>query len=133
MSGRAAFLDTNVLVRHLTGEPAGAAGRAGRYLATARALFVPDLVLAELTYVLEKHYRAPRAQIAEAVRAVLAYPSVKTVDRDLLYRTIEIFEVHRLDFADAYLIACAEVSGVGAVASFDHDIGRIGTVERIEP
>jgi len=133
VSGGTAFLDTNVLVRHLTGEPVAAAQRAGRFLAEARALFVPDLVLVELTYVLEKHYRAPRSQVAEAVRAVLAYPSVKAVDRDLLYRTIEVFEVHRLDFADAHLIACAEASGVGAVASFDRDLDRVGTVERIEP
>ncbi|MEA2025412.1 MAG: PIN domain-containing protein, partial [Chloroflexota bacterium] len=63
----------------------------------------------------------------------LAYPSVKTVDRELLYRTIEVFEVHRLDFADAYLIACAEASGVGAVASFDRDLDGVGTVECIEP
>jgi predicted nucleic acid-binding protein len=33
-------------------------------------------------------------------------------------------EVHRLDFADAYLVACAERTGVGAIASID----RVGTI-----
>jgi predicted nucleic acid-binding protein len=38
-----------------------------------------------------------------------------------------------LDFAEAYLVAQAERSGVGAVASFDKAIDRVATVRRIEP
>jgi predicted nucleic acid-binding protein len=41
--------------------------------------------------------------------------------------------VERLDFADAYLVASTEVTGVGFVASFDQAIGRVPTVERVEP
>jgi len=41
--------------------------------------------------------------------------------------------VHRLDFADAYLVAEAEVSGVNAVVSFDKAIERMATVRRVEP
>ena len=37
------------------------------------------------------------------------------------------------DFADAYLIAAAEHSGVGAVASFDKGIDRAGTIQRLVP
>lgn len=55
------------------------------------------------------------------------------VDRDLLLRTLELYEVDRLDFADAYLVASAEVSGVAAVVSFDKAIGASGTVHRVEP
>jgi predicted nucleic acid-binding protein len=55
------------------------------------------------------------------------------VDTPLLLRAIEVYEIHRLDFAEAYLVACAETSGVGTVASFDRSIDRVTTVERIEP
>ena len=41
--------------------------------------------------------------------------------------------MHRLDFADAYLVAEAEVSGVNAVVSFDKAIERMPTVRRVEP
>ncbi|MCZ7535045.1 MAG: hypothetical protein M5T61_03230 [Acidimicrobiia bacterium] len=44
-----------------------------------------------------------------------------------------MYEVERLDFADAYLVASAERSGVDAVASFDRSIDRVTTVRRIEP
>jgi predicted nucleic acid-binding protein len=50
-----------------------------------------------------------------------------------LQRAIEVYEVHRLDFADAYLVASAERTGVGAIASFDRALDRIGTIRREEP
>jgi predicted nucleic acid-binding protein len=38
-----------------------------------------------------------------------------------------------LDFAEAYLVAQAERSGVAVVASFDRAIDRVATVRRLEP
>jgi len=127
------FLDTNVLIRHLTGDPPEIARRASRCLKESYALYVPHLVLAETAYVLERRYRTPRSKVAQALRAVLAFPAVRTIDRDVLHRTIEIHEVHRLDFADAYLVAAAEALGAGSVVSFDQGIDRVGTFERIAP
>ncbi len=128
-----AFLDTNVLVRHLTGDPPTQAKRASAFLAGDHELILADLVLAELIYVLESYYRHPRRRVAEATRSLLALPSVAASDQELLLRAIELYESERLDFADAYLCAAAELSGVGAVASFDRRIDRVTTVLRAEP
>jgi predicted nucleic-acid-binding protein len=128
-----AFVDTNVLVRHLTGDPPEMAARASRFLRSAADLLVADLVVAETVYVLESFYEAPRQQVAEVIRSLLAFPSVVVVDPVLVLRAIEIYEIDRLDFAEAYLVACAETTGVGRVASFDLSIDRVTTVERVEP
>jgi len=48
-------------------------------------------------------------------------------------RAVEVYENDRLDFAEAYLVASAERSGVGAVASFDKSVGRVTSVELIQP
>ena len=128
-----AFIDTNVLVRHLTGDPPDQAARASRYLRAERGLFLVDLVVAETVYVLESFYDVPRAQIAEAVRSLLALTSVVAVDPAVLLRAVEVYELDRLDFAEAYLVACAESTGVGRVASFDRSVDRVGTVVRVEP
>ena len=128
-----AFVDTNVLIRHLTGDPPEMASRATRYLETADELLLPDLILAEVAYVLESFYETPRAQVATTLRAVLAFPAIRVVDADLLQRAVEVYEVHRLDFADAFLVAGAERTGIGIVASFDRTIDRITTVRREEP
>jgi predicted nucleic-acid-binding protein len=127
-----AFVDTNVFVRHLTGDPADLAARATAYLSVETELLVTDLVIAETVYVLESFYDAPRAQVAAAVRSILAFRSVICVDQALLLRAVEVYESDRIDFAEAYLVACAESTGVNKVASFDRSIDRVATVERVE-
>ncbi len=128
-----AFVDTNILVRHLTGDPPALAQRATAFLGSERALLLTDLVAAETLYVLESFYKAPREEIAQAMRSLVAFESIVCVDSALLIRAIEVYETDRIDFAEAYLIACAESTGVGRVASFDQSIDRVDTVERIEP
>lgn len=128
-----AFLDTNVLIRHLTGDPPAQARRATAFLAQAEELLVPDLIVAEVVFVLESFYQVERERVAELVRAVIAFPAIVVVDEAVLLRALEVYEVNRLDFAEAYLVASAETTGVGAVASFDRSIDRIATVQRLEP
>jgi predicted nucleic acid-binding protein len=128
-----AFVDTNVLVRHLTGDPPEQAARAAAFLAAADELLLADLVVAETVYVLESFYEVPRARVAELVRAIIAFPAVVVLDPVLLLRSLEAYETDRLDFADAYLVAQAERSGVGVIASFDKAIDRMTTVRRLEP
>lgn len=127
-----AFIDTNVLIRHLTGDPPEQAARAAASLLAEPELFLTDLVVAETVYVLE-FYEAPRVQVARAMRSLFALASIILVDPALLLRAIEVYEADRLDFAEAYLVACAESTGIGRVVSFDRSIDRVSTVERIEP
>ncbi|MGZ4210297.1 MAG: PIN domain-containing protein [Actinomycetota bacterium] len=128
-----ALLDTNVLVRHLTGDPPGQARRATALLRARHELILTDLVLAEMVYVLESFYERPRTEISEMARALLALPSIAVVDHDLLLRAIELYEAIRLDYAEAYLAALAELSDVRQVASFDRQIDRVKTIKRLEP
>lgn len=127
-----AFVDTSILVRHLTGDPPDMAARATAYLGSGHELLLTDLVTAETVYVLESFYEAPR-QVAEVVRSLVAFDSVVCVDPALVLRTAEVYETDRIDFADAYLVACAESTGIGKVASFDRSLDRVPSIERIEP
>ncbi len=128
-----AFIDPNILVRHLTGDPPDMAARATAYLATEHELLLTDLVVAETLYVLESFYESPRDQVAEVVRSLVGFESVVCVDRALVLRAAEVYETDRIDFADAYLVACAESTGVGKIASFDRSLDRVPSIERIEP
>ena len=127
------FVDTNVLVRHLVGDPPDMARRATALLKSEEHLLVADLIVAETVYVLESFYEVERPQISMAIRSLLAMESVSVVDQPLLLRAIEVYEGDRLDFAEAYLVACAESTSIGKIASFDQSIDRVRFVERIEP
>jgi predicted nucleic acid-binding protein len=128
-----AFVDTNVLVRHLTQDTPDQAARATFLLSAADRLHVSDVVLAEVIYVLQSVFRAPRERIAEAMRGTLGFASVEVEDRALLVRAVQVYELHGVDFADAYLVALAESSGVRLIASFDRSLDRVETVTRVEP
>ena len=128
-----AFVDTNVLVRHLVGDPPEMANRATAYLQSEPELFVADLIVAETIFVLETFYEVERSKICEAMRALIVMESVQIVDVPLLHRAIEIYEFERLDYAESYLVACAESTGVARIASFDRSIDRMHSVTRVEP
>jgi predicted nucleic acid-binding protein len=128
-----AFVDTNILVRHLTGDPPDQAARATKFLASADELLLTDLIVAEVVDVLESFYEVGRWQVAELVRAIISFRPVVVLDLAMLLRALEVYETDRLDFAEAYLVAQAERSGIGEVASFDRAIDRVTTVRRVEP
>jgi predicted nucleic-acid-binding protein len=128
-----AFVDSNVLVRHLTGDPPDQAKAATDLLRSGEELLLVDLVVAEVVYVLESVYEVERERVAELVRAILAFRTVAAQDEPLLLRALEIYEQYRIHFAESYLAACAELSGVGVVASFDRDIDRVTSIRRLEP
>lgn len=127
------LIDTNVLIRHLTGDPPSLARRATRFLEQAAGLVCPDVVIAETVSVLESFYEVARSDVAGLMRAIVASPAVIVSDELLILRAIEVYEVDRLDFAEAYLVATAERYGIDGIASFDQAIDRVPTVRRVEP
>lgn len=128
-----AYVDTNVLIRHLTGDPPAQAKRATRFLLEAEGLILEDVIVAEVVYVLETVYEQTRTDITIEIRALLALPSILAPNASILLRAIEIYETARIHFAEAYLAACATADGTGIVASFDQDLDRVATITRVEP
>jgi predicted nucleic-acid-binding protein len=128
-----AFVDTNVIIRHLTGDPPELASRATAALASDDRLLLPDLILAESVYVLESFYEVSRARVAQLMRAAIALPTVQVTHEASLLRAVEIYELDRIDFAEAYLVAQAEATGINEILSFDRSIDRVASITRREP
>ncbi len=122
-----------MIIRHLTGDSPAMARRATELLRDADHLLLVDVVIAECVYVLESVYRVRRPRVAGLLRAAIALPSISVLDTELLLRALEVYERHRLQFADAYLVAAAEFSGIRSIASFDTALDRVPSVERAVP
>lgn len=128
-----AFLDTNILVRHFTGDPQEQARRATSMLGSATDLRLTDVVAAETVYVLESFYERPAAEVATLLRSAIAFEAITVDHEDRLLRALEIYELQAIDFTDCYLAACAEIDGDRLVASFDRDLDLVNSVTRLEP
>ena len=66
------------------------------------------------------------------MRAVLACETVVVEHEQRLLRALEQYELHRLDFTDCYLAACAELSGTSRIVTFDRNLDEIESVARVE-
>ncbi|PWV76489.1 putative nucleic acid-binding protein [Nocardia neocaledoniensis] len=106
---------------------------ATKLLAESEDLYLPDLIVAETVYVLQSVYQVPRHEVAALTRAIIGSRNVVTDDPAVLIRAADVYEHHRLSFADAYLVALAEADSGSSIASFDKGISKVGTVRRIEP
>ncbi|GAB2545178.1 PIN domain-containing protein [Nocardia heshunensis] len=127
------FLDTNILIRHLTQDPPEMGRRATAFLAQSDSLQLPDMILAETVYVLQSVYQVARPQVAALARVLVSSRNIVTDDPALLIRTIDVHEHYRLSFADAYLVALSEAAPGSSIASFDKGIGKVETIVRVEP
>jgi predicted nucleic-acid-binding protein len=131
-------LDTNVLVRHFTGQPPVQARLATTFLRDSlpSSLLLTDVHLSELVFVLESSvYSTPRETVATIVDSVLALPAIVADNEVRLRKTLALYRERAMDWADAYLIAAAIASRAEQVISFDRFDTKIKglPVRRVEP
>ena len=116
-------LDTNVLVRFLVEDDKKQAAKASKLIETAIAegqeLFVADVVLCELVWVLSRSYKVERSAIVETLQQLLRAGHLVFRDEDVLHRAVLRFARGKGDFADYVIAFAAEAEGFGQVATFD--------------
>jgi predicted nucleic-acid-binding protein len=114
-------IDTNVVVRYLTGDHPQQSLKA-RALIDAEAVFVSSTVLLETEWVLRGVYGFAPDTIAAAFRAFAGLPNVAVDEPALIVKALD-WTTKGMDFADALHLAKAE--GCGAWATFDRRFAKI--------
>ena len=132
------LVDTNVLIRHFTGDPPSQATRATAFLqkAEAQQLLLLDVHVAEAVYVLEGPYRQSPKSVALLMAAVMGLAAIKLEHPQRIARATTLYADAGLDFTDAYLIAAAEELGPADVVSFDRfdrKVSQVSAIRRREP
>ena len=92
-------IDTNIVVRYLTGDHPRQAARA-RTLIDGEAVFASVTVMLEVEWVLRSAYAYSPADVARALRAFAGLPTVTVEDGTMLAAALELAETG-MDFADA--------------------------------
>lgn len=129
------WVDANVLLRLITGDPPEMAQRALRLVERAElgevTLRLSPLVLAEMVWVLGSFYRYSRTEITEVLLPLVTTRGVVLEQAEQVVVALDRMATANVDFIDAFLAETARREG-GAVASFDRDFSRLG-VDWIEP
>ena len=116
-------LDTNVLVRFLVGDDLEQEARAASLFARATAagerLFVPQLVVCELVWVLGYAYEKTRAEITSGLEDLLRARQLTFEDVDQIRRALERFAAGDGDLADWLIWERSRSAGAESVFTFD--------------
>ena len=119
-------LDTNVLVRLLTRDDEDQADKArallDRLAEQDGALFVSDVVVAELVWTLERTYGLTRKEIAGAIGALTENATLGFESREVLRDAQQLFSKSMAGFADCLILSKAIGAGCESLATFDKSL-----------
>jgi predicted nucleic acid-binding protein len=133
------FVDTDVIIRLLTGDDPGKEAEAVALFQAVEAgqvsLLAPDTVIADAVYVLSspRLYNLPRLQIQALLMPLLRLPGFNVRNRRSLIRALELYATTRLDFGDALIVASMEQGGSRVLYSYDTHFDHIPSVDRRSP
>lgn len=125
-------VDTNILIRLLTGAPLEQSEAARRFMEARSVddpIYICREVLLELVWVLTHRYGYEREDVAQVLYDLLIAPDV-TIEADAEVRAIwkQYRAAPQLDFADA-MIAAAERSGASELVTFDRRLANVRLLE----
>jgi predicted nucleic-acid-binding protein len=118
------YIDTNVLVRIITGDNTELAEQAIVQLQSGaqNEFGVLDAILVELCFILEFHeYKMLRTDIGDAIETLLAAPQIFTTNNTR--HALKLYKENlKLDYADCLLFV---IGGKEGVLTFDKDLRKI--------
>jgi predicted nucleic-acid-binding protein len=115
-------LDTNVIVRFLMKDDAGQAALATKVFAeltSAAPGFVCRAVLVELVWVLQKIYRLPRSDIADAIEGLLGAREIVVESADQVAVAVDRLRKGGAGFANQMIALAGQGAGCQATVTFD--------------
>lgn len=126
------FLDTNVIIRYLTGDEPEMSRRALAFLQQVEkgttTVTTCEGVLVEAVQVLssKRLYNVPRERVAAALADVLALRGLRMPGKSVYLRALEIYGSSNVDFVDALCVAQMESQKIESIVTFDPDVRRVG-------
>lgn len=130
-------IDTNIIVRYLTGDDPSQSPRATALFRAAASgqvhLVIPTPILQETVYVLETFYAGTAETIAPKLISLLNLPGIRCPDTSWVLDALHWYRAKNADFGDALLCAYARAEGC-EVATFDKGlIKRFSEIVAAEP
>lgn len=104
--------DTNVFLRFILNDIPSQAKKAEDIFQKAKngkiEIFVPQIVIFEIHFVLEKYYQLTKVQTTEKIKAILSAEYLKVESKEIFLKAIDRWADKNISFPDAYLISAAE-------------------------
>ncbi len=134
---RRAYVDSNVILRFLTGDPPEMAAQAHALFEAVEqgevTLVLDDIVVAETVWVLQSFYGYPHDDIARVLQELFSHKGLEADDKPGLLAALHLFAEKNVDFADALVAVHMERRGMREIFSFDRHFDRLPGIIRLSP
>ncbi len=131
------YVDTNVLLRFITGAPGEQATQAKRLFEVAEAgeltLVLDEIVLAEAVWVLSSLYKFDKYAIRDTLQVIVASPGIEMADETGALLALTLYADMNVDFEDALISVHMGRDGVEEIYAFDKHFKRLPGVMALHP
>lgn len=128
----ASLVDANLIIRFLLNDNVKQAQAAKELFASPQKLHLPDLVVAEVIWVLKSVYGTSKEEIISKVQYLFKLDIFICNDK-MLNKSLLIYLSHNISFVDSYLVAYAQVKKMDKIYSFDRGLDKVKSIKRKEP
>ncbi|HEX3527445.1 MAG TPA: type II toxin-antitoxin system VapC family toxin [Thermoanaerobaculia bacterium] len=123
-------VDTNVLVRLVSGDDPAQVAAAEEYVASGA--WVSHVVLVECVWVLKSVYSVPHPQLVAAIEPLLDHEALVIQEPDVVAAALAIFREHpKVQFSDCMVLEIARKAGHVPLGTFDRTLAKQSGAERI--
>ncbi|NPV80520.1 MAG: PIN domain-containing protein [Firmicutes bacterium] len=130
-------LDANIILRFLTNDNPQKAEACSALLEKVERneeqVWLPDLVLADVIWTLEKFYRQSKAEIADLLTPIMNLRGLHCSGKEAVFLALRLYVRYNIDWTDAFVAAQLISQEAGTIYSYDRDFDRIPDVVRVEP
>lgn len=116
-------VDTNILVRYLTQDDPVQAEIVeqifNQYATCPNSIFINNIVICELVWVLERGYKYSRESISKAIKQILSTEEFIFEDQEVLWISLNNYNQIKVDFSDALVGELNKKYGCAITFTFD--------------
>lgn len=127
------YADTNMFIRFFTSNPEEQSEIVNRFFIKVSLkeaeLFVCDIVISEIVYVLERVYKVNRNEIYEKIHSILNMENIITENRSIIVNALSYYKDKNINFNDAYIASHAIKNNINKVFTFDNDFKKIAEIK----
>jgi len=118
-------LDTNILIRYLTQDDKEQAALATKLIeeqtGIPHSIFINNIVLCELIWVLDRGYKYKKENIICVLRHIFSTEEFAFENQNILWEALDEFENNSLDFSDALIANINHTKGCKKSYTFDKE------------
>ncbi len=117
------IVDANIILRYFLNDTETLSDKAADILEN-NEIFVPNEVIAEVVYVLEKVYKVGSKEVSDSLLELFDYDNLRVGDVELINEALRLYAERKLDFVDTLLYAYQKVRN-HKVYTFDKKLSKM--------